>query len=278
MVPASQGYGRARRASTRTMESPASPMHSRPRDGAAIEIADLERTFEGGVRAIEPLTLELAAGSFVSLLGPSGCGKSTLMRLLAGLDTPTGGTIRRAPEMRLACVFQDPCLLPWRTVLDNAALPLELRGVGAKAREAAAREVLAQVGLSDALERYPAQLSGGMKMRVSLARALVTEPTFLLLDEPFAALDEITRQTLDDHLRDLWRARGFTVLFVTHAVDEAAYVSDRALVLSRKPGRLVLDHALALPTERTAKLRSQALFAAETGVLREALSASGGAL
>jgi NitT/TauT family transport system ATP-binding protein len=260
------------------MSSSALPKHADPQGGAAIEIAALERTFDSGVRAIEPITLELAAGSFVSLLGPSGCGKSTLMRLLAGLDVPTAGTIRRAPELRLACVFQDPCLLPWRTVLANAALPLELRGVGAAAREAAAREALAQVGLSDATDRYPAQLSGGMKMRVSLARALVTEPTLLLLDEPFAALDEITRQTLDDHLRGLWRARGFTALFVTHAVDEAAYVSDRALVMSRGPGRLVLDYTLKLPEERTAKLRSQALFAAETGVLREALSASGGAL
>jgi NitT/TauT family transport system ATP-binding protein len=245
---------------------------------AAVAIADLERTFESGVRAIEPLTFELAAGSFVSLLGPSGCGKSTLMRLLASLDAPTGGTIHRAADMRLACVFQDPCLLPWRTVLANAELPLELRGVSAQARDAAARAALAQVGLSDAVDRYPAQLSGGMKMRVSLARALVTEPTFLLLDEPFAALDEITRQTLDDHLRALWRAKGFTVLFVTHAVDEAAYVSDRALVMSRGPGRLVLDHQLGLPEERTAKLRSQAQFAAQTGVLRDALSLSGGAL
>ena len=262
----------------RPMDSPVAPMQSRPHGGAAVAISALERTFESGVRAIEPLTLELAAGSFVSLLGPSGCGKSTLMRLLAGLDAATGGTIQRAADTRLACVFQDPCLLPWRTVLANAALPLELRGVNAPERDAAARVALAQVGLSDAVDRYPAQLSGGMKMRVSLARALVTEPTFLLLDEPFAALDEITRQTLDDHLRALWRAKGFTVLFVTHAVDEAAYVSDRALVMSRGPGRLVLDHRLSLPEERTAKLRSQALFAAETGVLREALAASGGAL
>jgi NitT/TauT family transport system ATP-binding protein len=209
--------------------SPLTPKRSR--GGAAIEMAGLERTFDGGVRAIEPLTLNLAAGSFVSLLGPSGCGKSTLVRLLAGLDAPTAGTITRSADLKLACVFQDPCLLPWRTVLDNAALPLELRGVAAEARRNAARDALAQVGLSDAVDRYPAQLSGGMKMRVSLARALVTAPTFLLLDEPFAALDEITRQTLDDHLRALWRAMGFTVLFVTHAVDEAAYVSDRALVL-----------------------------------------------
>lgn len=251
---------------------------SRAGRGAAVGIAGVERTFEGGVEALAPLTLELAAGSLVALLGPSGCGKSTLLRLLAGLDTPTRGTITRPADIKLACVFQDPCLLPWRTVLDNAALPLELRGVGAASRRAAAAGALDQVGLSDAAERFPAQLSGGMKMRVSLARALVTEPTLLLLDEPFAALDEITRQALDDHLRKLWKALGFTALFVTHAVDEAAYIADRALVLSRRPGRLVLDHRLELPQARTAKLRSQADFAAQTGVLREALAESGGAL
>jgi NitT/TauT family transport system ATP-binding protein len=158
----------------------------RTRGGAGIQISGLERTFESGVQALAPLTIELMPGSFVSLLGPSGCGKSTLMRLLAGLDAPTRGSITRSNEVRLACVFQDPCLLPWRSVLANAALPLELRGVRAAARNAAARDALAQVGLLAAVDLYPAQLSGGMKMRVSLARALVTEPTFLLLDEPFA--------------------------------------------------------------------------------------------
>jgi NitT/TauT family transport system ATP-binding protein len=246
--------------------------------GSAIEISKLERTFEGGVQALAPLTLQLPSGAFIALLGPSGCGKSTLVRLLAGLDAPTRGTIATSANTRLACVFQDPCLLPWRNVLANTALPLELRGVAVAERERAAREALAQVGLADATDRYPAQLSGGMKMRVSLARALVTEPTFLLLDEPFAALDEITRQALDDHLRSLWHARGFTVLFVTHSVDEATYVADRAVVLSRRPGRVVLDHTLDVPAERTAALRAQARFAAQAGVLRDALATSGGAL
>jgi NitT/TauT family transport system ATP-binding protein len=246
--------------------------------GSAIGLCGIERTFEGGVEALAPLTLQLEAGSFVALLGPSGCGKSTLVRLLSGLDTPTRGSVATPTDLKLACVFQDPCLLPWRNVLANTALPLELRGVERATRERAAHDALVQVGLSDAAERYPAQLSGGMKMRVSLARALVTEPTFLLLDEPFAALDEITRQALDDHLRSLWQARGLSVLFVTHSVDEACYVADRALVLSRRPGRVVLDHALSLPAQRTAALRAQAQFGAQTGVLRDALAASGGAL
>lgn len=255
-------------------ESPA-PRRTR---SSAIELSDIERRFDDGVDALAPLTLRIPAGSFVALLGPSGCGKSTLVRLLTGLDAPTRGSIRKPYDLKMACVFQDPCLLPWRTVLDNAALPLELAGVPESVRRATTLEALAEVGLADAAHRHPAQLSGGMKMRVSLARALVVQPTFLLLDEPFAALDEITRQALDDRLRTLWKAWGFTALFVTHAVDEAAYVADRAVVLSRRPGRVVLDHPLDLPTDRTAELRSEARFAAQTGILRQALATSGGAL
>ncbi len=245
---------------------------------SAIELVAIERRFDDGVEALAPLTLRLPAGSFVALLGPSGCGKSTLVRLLTELDRPTRGSIHKPFDLKMACVFQDPCLLPWRTVLDNAALPLELAGVPEAERHAATKDALAQVGLADAASKYPAQLSGGMKMRASLARALVVQPTFLLLDEPFAALDEITRQALDDHLRTLWKAWGFTALFVTHAVDEAAYVADRAVVLSRRPGRVVLDHPLDLPSDRTTALRSDARFAAQTGILRNALAESGGAL
>lgn len=252
-------------------DSPAQPRE------APIAIRGLAREFDGGRAAILPLDLTIPSGSFVALLGPSGCGKSTLVRLLAGLDTPTAGSIERPQGLRLACVFQDPCLLPWRTVVDNTALPLELAGVASRACTDAALDALSQVGMADAADRYPSMLSGGMKMRVSLARALVLKPTFLLLDEPFAALDEITRQTLDDHLRDLWKSWRFTALFVTHAVDEAAYVADRAVVLSPGPGRVVLDLALDLPRERSAALRSEPRFAAETGKLREALAMWGGA-
>lgn len=246
---------------------------------APIEIRQLTRTFDGGrSAALAPLDLRIPAGAFVALLGPSGCGKSTLVRLLAGLDEPTSGVVDKPDDLRLACVFQDPCLLPWRSVLDNTALPLELAGVAVDERRAAARDALVQVGMSEAEDRYPAMLSGGMKMRVSLARALVVRPTFLLLDEPFAALDEITRQALDDHLRLLWRTSHFTALFVTHAVDEAAYVADRAVVLSRSPGRVVLDMDLDLPVDRSPELRSDPRFAAQTGKLRAALAIRGGAL
>lgn len=250
---------------------------ARPTEGA-IRLRGLTREFHGGNRALDPLDLEIPSGAFVALLGPSGCGKSTLVRLLAGLDEPTSGRIERPVGLRLACVFQDPCLLPWRSVVDNAALPMELAGVARPERRDAAMEALAQVGMKDAALRYPAMLSGGMKMRVSLARALVVKPTFLLLDEPFAALDEITRQALDDHLRHLWDVSGFTALFVTHAVDEAAYVADRAVVLSPGPGRIVLDQVLDLPRERRPGLRSEPRFAAATGRLRQALSIHGGAL
>ena len=172
----------------------------------------------------------------------------------------------------IAYVFQDAHLLPWRSVQDNAALPLELLGRDAGERREAARRAIEQVGLGDAAHRFPAQLSGGMRMRVSLARALVTEPRLLLLDEPFAALDEITRQQLDDQLRALWRATGMTVLFVTHSIAEAAFLAERAVVLTRRPARVVLEHRIDLPSERDAALRGDPRFARETRILYEALA------
>jgi NitT/TauT family transport system ATP-binding protein len=171
----------------------------------------------------------------------------------------------------MAYVFQDAHLLPWRTVLGNVALPLELRHVARGMAVERAREALEAVGLGDTLPRYPAQLSGGMKMRVSLARALVTSPRLLLLDEPFAALDEITRQGLDEQLRGLWLARRITVLFVTHSIQEAAFLAQRAIVLTRRPARIVLDHNLDLPAERAGATRTSPTFAHEMGVLYEAL-------
>jgi NitT/TauT family transport system ATP-binding protein len=194
-----------------------------------------------------------------------------LLRMIARLLPPDSGSIVTAPEQpRTAFVFQDAHLLPWRTVLDNAALPLELQGVDRDQRYAAARAELAQVGLAEAEQRYPAQLSGGMRMRVSLARALVTGPSLLLMDEPFAALDEITRFNLEVQLRDLWRARGMTVLFVTHSISEAAFLANRAIVLARRGGTILLDQRIDLPNQRTHALRSdpqlgaymQELFAA----------------
>jgi NitT/TauT family transport system ATP-binding protein len=249
--------------------------------GCRLELTHVRKVFRGGhagdVTALESMDLEVAAGEFLAILGPSGSGKSTLLRIIAGLERPTEGTVttRRHGKGRfdIAYVFQDAHLLPWRTVLSNAALPLELQGVDQKERRAAAEQALVNVGLGDALTRYPAELSGGMRMRVSLARAMVTEPTLLLLDEPFAALDEITRQRLDEQLRELWQARRMTVIFVTHSTNEAVFLAERAIVLSKRPGRIVADRRLSLPSARTGQLRATAEFAHETRSLYEVLEA-----
>ncbi|EYF08545.1 ABC transporter ATP-binding protein [Chondromyces apiculatus] len=270
----------------------ASPSRER---GVRVQIAGVRRTFEGEggeVPALAGIDLDIAAGSFVALLGPSGCGKSTLLRLIAGLDRADAGTIRVSPEAdaggatfaggvvrsaatSTAFVFQDAHLLPWRSVLDNTALPLELAGVDAATRHAAAREELSRVGLSDAEARTPAELSGGMRMRVSLARALITRPRLLLLDEPFAALDELTRGRLDDQLRALWAELGMTVIFVTHSITEAAYLAERAVVLTPRPARIVLDRTLDLPTARAATIRLTPELGREVQVLQEALERGG---
>jgi NitT/TauT family transport system ATP-binding protein len=225
--------------------------------------------------------LDVAPGELLAVLGPSGCGKSTLLRLVAGLDRPTRGRIQVVSagdavsdipiRHAVAYVFQDPHLMPWRNVLRNVAMPLELRGIDRRARRLAAWRAIEQVGLNDAASRYPAQLSGGMRMRVSLARALVTRPRLLLLDEPFAALDELTRQKLDEQLHQLWRQAQMTVLFVTHSVSEAAFLAQRAVVLSRRPGRVVLDHTLDLPPQRTGMLRTDDTFARQCRLLYQAL-------
>jgi NitT/TauT family transport system ATP-binding protein len=228
------------------------------------------------VAALDGVDLEVAPGEFVALLGPSGCGKSTLLRLIAGLDRADGGAVEVGGG-GAAFVFQDAHLLPWRTVLDNVALPLELRGVAVAERLTQARAAIAEVGLGDAEGRRPAELSGGMRMRVSLARALVTRPRLLLLDEPFAALDELTRLRLDDQLRGLWLAQGMTVLFVTHSITEAAYLADRAVVFSPRPARIVADLRLDLPRERSTATRTEPAFALASRALLDALT-GGGAL
>ena len=238
--------------------------------GLRVSLRDVRKIFPGGVAAVAAVTLDVAEGQFVSLLGPSGCGKSTLLRLIARLDHADGGTIHIDPGS-IACVFQDAHLMPWRNVLRNVELPLELRGVPRHQRREAALAAIERVGLSDALTRYPAQLSGGMRMRASLARALVTGPRLLLLDEPFAALDELTRQRLDEQLYQLWRDHRMTVIFVTHSISEATYLAQRAVVLTPRPARVVLDHSIELPVDRSGSIRTSSQFARQAGVLYEAL-------
>jgi len=245
-----------------------------------VELSGVRRTFhttaEGRVEAVADVSFAIESGEFVALLGPSGSGKSTLLRIVAGLDRPDAGTIglsgaETSGRPAIGFVFQDAHLLPWRDVLGNVELPLELLGWSDDARSAAARDAVARVGLADAIRRFPAQLSGGMRMRVSLARALVTRPRLLLLDEPFAALDEITRQQLDEDLRALWAQTGITVIFVTHSVAEAVFLAQRAIVLTGRPARVALDRRVDLPAERTAALRSDPRFGRELGALQEAL-------
>jgi NitT/TauT family transport system ATP-binding protein len=238
--------------------------------GAGIELRGVRRAFQDNV-VIGGMDLRIEAGEFLAILGPSGCGKSTLLRMIAGLAPPDSGTISRngGGAHQTGFVFQDAHLLPWRNVLDNAALPLELMGVEREQRYGRARKELEQVDLAE--ELYPAELSGGMRMRVSLARALVTSPKLLLMDEPFAALDEITRFHLEVKLRELWMARGMTVIFVTHSISEAAFIANRAVVLARRGGVIKLDRKLELPDERKAELRTDPRMGAEMKVLLNAM-------
>jgi NitT/TauT family transport system ATP-binding protein len=238
---------------------------------SAVQIAHVRRAFADGAVVFDAFNLDVAPGEFLAILGPSGCGKSTLLRLIAGLDEPQSGSITAGSPGHIAYVFQDAHLLPWRSVLKNVALPLEFSGISKADRVERARSALELVGLSDAINQYPNQLSGGMRMRVSLARAMVTQPRLLLLDEPFAALDEITRQHLDEQLYQLWQRTDLTVVFVTHSTSEAVFLADRAVVLSRRPARIVLDTAINLPANRPASLRGSAQFAEQTRAIYRAL-------
>ena len=224
-----------------------------------IVAAGLNKHFPSGVQALHGLDLEISRSQFVSIVGPSGCGKSTFLRLVAGLDEPTSGELRVEGHdpLGLAFVFQDATLLPWRSVAQNITLPLELRHEDAAERVA---QTLELVGLTDFAEAYPAQLSGGMRMRVSIARALVTRPQILLLDEPFGALDEITRQRLNEELLRLWQEDRWTGLFVTHNVSEAVFLSQRVLVMSARPGRILADIPIPFPYPRSPYLRSTPEF------------------
>ncbi len=225
-----------------------------PAATAVVEMADVAKTFANGTVALDGLTLRVRAGSFTSLLGPSGCGKSTALRLMAGLGEPSGGSIRLAAETArrdIGFVFQEPTLMPWATVFDNVFLPLRLAGRPRREARAGIERALDLVGLAGFAGAYPRELSGGMGMRASIARALVTGPRLLLMDEPFAALDEITRFRLNDDLLALWRSEGWTVVFVTHSVFESVYLSDRILVMTPRPGRIAAEIAVDAPYPRS---------------------------
>jgi len=218
-----------------------------------ITLEGVGKRFANGTEALRDLSFSVAAGEFVSLLGPSGCGKSTALRLAAGLLQPDSGTIAYpSGKPEIGFVFQEPTLMPWANALANARLPLDLEHVPRSDADAKAAAALARVGLKGFERAYPRELSGGMKMRVSIARALAAQPRLLLLDEPFAALDEITRNALGDDLLRLWREDGLTVLFVTHSVGESSYLSQRVLVMTPRPGRVSAD--IALPAGRDTRL------------------------
>ena len=235
----------------------------------------VEVDYPGRGRALGPVSLALADGEIVSLVGPSGCGKSTALRLLAGLEGPTRGTVRRAQGRgETAVVFQAPTLAPWLSAQANVALPLELAGEPRPAARARAAQALARVGLAGSEQARPAQLSGGMAMRVSLARALVTHPRLLLLDEPFAALDEITRRSLADDVLTLWADIRPAVVFVTHNVEEAVYMGSRVVVMSRGPGRIAADVRVEGPLPRPRGFRASETFRATVEQVSLALEAA----
>ena len=239
-----------------------------------VEITGAGKTYRTGTAALAPVDLAIGQGEFLTLLGPSGCGKTTLLNLVAGLLRPDAGQLRwwggdfaatGGPGRRLAMVFQAPTLMPWARIDSNVRLPLDLAATSAIARADADREVaaaLANVGLADSAALLPRELSGGMQMRASIARALVTSPNLMLMDEPFGALDEFTRQRLDDELLALWSAQALTVIFVTHSIVEAVYLSTRVAVMAARPGRIIAEVAIDEPYPRTAAYRLTPAFAA----------------
>ncbi len=234
-----------------------------------ISIDRVSKTFSNGTVALNGMSLDIAPGEFVTLLGPSGCGKSTVLRILSNLSGATTGKVTwpgengaasSAADHDMSFVFQEPTLMPWATVFGNVHLPLKLKGVSAaKAREDI-MNALAMVGLEKFAQSYPRELSGGMKMRVSIARALVTKPKLLLMDEPFAALDEITRFKLNNDIIRLWKELGWTVIFVTHSVFESVYLSSRIIVMAARPGRVVHDMKIDAPHPRGDDFRTSSLY------------------
>jgi NitT/TauT family transport system ATP-binding protein len=238
-------------------------------DGAVISFLDVRKDF-GSVQALAPVRLDVMSGEFVSIIGPSGCGKSTLLRLASGLERPSAGSIVRNTD-RVGYVFQEPTLMPWRTVRHNVALLAELDGIDRRTRARRTDEVLRLVGLDEFADHHPSALSGGMKMRASLARSLLLDPELFLFDEPFGALDQITRSRLNGELMALFSERRFTSLFVTHSVEEAVFLSSRVLVMSARPGRLIGEFQVPFAYPRQPTLRYEPAFASLEGAVAAAL-------
>ena len=247
-----------------------------------LAMQGVRKTFANGLLALDGITLTLPGEpQFLAVLGPSGCGKSTMLRIAANLDTPSAGRIdwpafdragERGIGLNLGYVFQEPTLMPWATVFDNVRLPLRIRGHSGSAVSDRVMEMLGRVGLRDFARSYPRELSGGMRMRASVARALVTEPRLLLMDEPFAALDEITRAKLERDLLGLWLSSQFTIVFVTHSVFEAVFLASRIIVMTPRPGRIAADLKIEAPYPRTEEYRMSAAYIAQCREISEALA------
>ncbi len=245
-----------------------------------VALRGVTKTFPNGTVALGGLDLDVRQGEFVSLLGPSGCGKSTALRIIAGLTEPTQGAVawadsaatKGAPGRSIGFVFQEPTLMPWTNVFKNVRLPLKLVGVPADIAGAQVNTALDRVGLQEFRRAYPRELSGGMRMRVSIARALVTAPALLLMDEPFAALDEITRFKLNDDLLTMWQALRTTIVFVTHSVFESVYLSRRVVVMAARPGRVFAEFTIDAPYPRDRNFRTSAEYAALCRRASEALA------
>jgi NitT/TauT family transport system ATP-binding protein len=242
-----------------------------------VALRGAEKQFENGTRALGPIDIDVGVDEFLSLVGPSGCGKSTALRIIAGLLQPTRGTVTFPGEKpEIGFVFQEPTLMPWATALDNARVALDLKHVARSEADERARAALSRVGLSGFERAYPRELSGGMRMRVSIARAIVGEPKLILMDEPFAALDELTRQSLNDDLLTLWQEDRLTVIFVTHSVYESTYLSTRVIVMTPRPGRVAAEVRLSPPSNRSEPYRLSAEFIEGarkvSGALKQAMS------
>jgi NitT/TauT family transport system ATP-binding protein len=256
-----------------------SAMSAKP--AAIIEIAHLEKVFvtvrNERIHALNDISLSVAEREFVTVVGPSGCGKSTLLKILSGLLSATRGSIRLAgtpvdrPRKDIGIVFQNPVLLPWRTVLDNVMLPVEVQGLPVDASRKRARDLLAMVGLAEFENKYPMELSGGMQQRAAISRALVHDPNILLMDEPFGALDAMTREQMNLDLQRIWMEAGKTVILITHSIPEAVFLGDRVVVMTSRPGRIARIVDVPIPRPRSLDVMGEAAFARLSGEIRKLL-------